>query len=195
MNKLKFICLIFIVFICSGSVSSQKINLYIDIAPAWNENSLEYWSETKAYGKKTPNLVRTEILKNNRLLRDEFFLSLRDSFYRQSLDLVLVNNPTELYLNDGDLYAELILKVSSVSGRFPYYYKNNMSGDAAVDFELIVYNGEGRVNYNKNFIIGKELKSDVYKSLTAKTKYYQDVEGLNFAIASNDIRDVYEDSI
>ncbi len=187
MNKLKYFCLIIIVFTWSGRALSQTINLYIDIAPAWNEKSLEYWTDTRAYGKKTPSLVKEEILKNNRLLRDEFFLSLRDSFYKQSLDLVLVKNPTELYLNDGDLYAELIIKVNEVGDRFPYYYKNTMKGVATVDFELMVYDGEGRIAYKKTLNISKDLKQEVYKSLAATTKYYQDVEGLKILVSKSQL--------
>ena len=187
MDKLKFICLILIVFIGSSNALSQTINLYIDIAPSWNEKSLEYWSDTKAYGKKTPSQVKEEILKNNKLLRDEFFLSLRESFYKQSIDLVLVQNPTELYLQDGALYAELISKVNEAGGRFPYYYKNNMTGVANVDFELRVYDGDGRVEYSKTLTINKELKLDVYKSLSAKTKYYQDVEGFKILLEKSQL--------
>ena len=157
MKKLKYIWLALAVIAFYNNAFSQTIKLYIDIAPSWHEKSMEYWSETKAYGKKTPTEIKAEILKNHRLLRDEFYLSLRESFRRQSFELVLIENPTELYLNQGDLYAELIVNADEVGGSFPYYYKNSMTGVANVNFELTVYDGEGRTEYNTTFIAKKIL--------------------------------------
>lgn len=187
MKKLKYIWLALAVIAFYNNAFSQTIKLYIDIAPSWHEKSMEYWSETKAYGKKTPTEIKAEILKNHRLLRDEFYLSLRESFRRQSFELVLIENPTELYLNQGDLYAELIVNADEVGGSFPYYYKNSMNGIANVNFELTVYDGEGRTEYNTTFIAKKDLKPDVYKSVTAKTKYYQDVEGFKILIEKSQV--------
>ena len=182
MDKLKFICLLLIVFTWSGKAFSQTINFYLDIAPVWHEKSLEYWRETKAYGKKTPIQVKAEILKNQQILRDEFYLLLRESFNNQSVNLELIQNPTELYLKDGDLYAELIIKVDEVGSRFPFYYKNSMNGEAEVSFDLKVYNGEGGVEFSKSFLTLKNLKPDVYKTLKTKTKYDQDVEGFKVLV-------------
>ena len=36
---------------------------------------MEYWSETEADGKKTSTQIKAKILKNHKLLRDEFYHS------------------------------------------------------------------------------------------------------------------------
>ena len=103
MNTSKFFLFIVVFLYYSELTMSQNVRMYVDIDPTWHEKSLNYWNEAKGYGKNIPAQIKEEIISNHKDVNSKISLLLQETFHEHSINFNLAPNPTELYLNEGEI--------------------------------------------------------------------------------------------
>ncbi len=178
--------LIILGFVLVSVVSTsaqEKIYIWSEIDPGWKNNSLEYWSNVKGYGKSVPLEMSALISDHYASAEKKLALSLKEKLLNSKLSgtTSLTTYPGDINLKKNDLFLDLQCKIVEITETYPNFRVKKVNIEPFISYTITAYNSRGKIISLKKYTDSIDYKTKIRPLLRGMSDHRRDVEVVRYS--------------
>lgn len=166
-------------FYLSLSIHSQdRIYVWNEIEPGWENRSVEYWANVKGYGKKVPAQMSNLITEYFARAENELEQVLKKQFINTAIPKTIVfsTNPGDMKLEDSDLFLDLQCMILEATDVYPNYRSRKLNIEPVIAYKLTLYDAAGEIVGSREILDKVDYRNRIRHLVKGKSEHRRDIE-------------------